>query len=122
MPSFVSVFRQEWASWKGPFLPQEVTDTMRMAPSYVGDAIVVSIINIQDITLLRARAKVPADALGARELEIARQIADGNDYKTIALKMGISPATVKTHTTNIYTKLGINDKARLASELGKAFN
>jgi FixJ family two-component response regulator len=40
-------------------------------------------------------------------------------YKTIAINLDISPATVKTHTNNIYSKLGINDKATLGVELGK---
>jgi DNA-binding CsgD family transcriptional regulator len=119
MPSFVEICREEWPTWKGPFLPKPVLEAMQNKNSYIGQSIVVSNFQINEITLLRARAKAPADHLGARELEIAQQIADGKDYKTIAIDMGISPATVKTHTINIYAKLGINDKARIAVELGK---
>jgi DNA-binding CsgD family transcriptional regulator len=121
MPSFVEICRKEWSSWKGPFLAKEILDIAYKNQSYVGDSIVVSIFKINEITLLRARTKVPADTLGTREREIAQEIADGHDYKTIAINMGISPATVKTHTLNIYAKLGINDKAKLAVELGRAF-
>jgi DNA-binding CsgD family transcriptional regulator len=122
MPSFVEICRKEWLSWKGPFLPQEILDIAHKNQSYIGESIVISISKINEVTLLRARAKVPADKLGSRELEIAQQIANGNDYKTIAIQMGISPNTVKTHTINIYTKLGINDKAKLAVELDRAFH
>ncbi len=122
MPSFVAICREEWASWKGPFLPPEVLTVMHKNQSYIGQFIVISIFKINEIILLRARAKVSADALSRREYEIAQQIADGRDYKTIAINLNISPATVRTHTTNLYLKLGINDKAKLAAELGRASN
>lgn len=122
MPSFVEILRKEWASWKGPFLPPELLEKIGEDHTYIGQSIAISIIKINEITLLRARMKAPADQLGIRELEIAQQIAEGNDYKTIAINMGISPSTVKTHTANIYSKLGINDKAKLAVELGKVYS
>jgi DNA-binding CsgD family transcriptional regulator len=119
MPSFVEICRKEWSDWKGPFLPAVVLAKIGEDQIYIGESIAISIFKIHEITLLRARDRAPADQLGVRELEIAQQIADGNDYKTIALNMGISPSTVKSHTTNIYLKLGINDKAQLGAELGK---
>lgn len=119
MPSFVEICRKEWADWKGPFLPAEVLAKIGEDQIYIGEAIAISIFQIHEITLLRARDRAPADQLGVRELEIAQQITDGNDYKTIAQNMGISPSTVKSHTTNIYAKLGINDKTKLIAELGK---
>jgi DNA-binding CsgD family transcriptional regulator len=121
MPSFVEICRKEWPAWKGPFIPPELLLKIDAAPTYIGESVAISIFKLNEIILLRARNKVSADFLGVRELEIAKQIADGTDYKTIAQNMGISPATVKTHTTNIYTKLGINDKALIAVELGKAY-
>lgn len=48
-------------------------------------------------------------------------MADGNDYKTIAQNFGISPATVKSHTANIFAKPGINDKAKLSVERVEVF-
>lgn len=119
MPSFVEICREEWASWKGPFLPENVLAVALKNQSYIGKAIAISIFKINEITLLRARTRVPADQLSIRELEIAQQIAEGHDYKSIALNLDISPGTVKTHTTNLYLKLGINDKAKLAVELGR---
>lgn len=118
MPSFVEVCRMEWPLWKGPSLPQEILDTMPNQ-NYIGQSIVISILRTNELTLLRARAKIPADKLSSRELEIAQHISAGEDYKTIAINLGISPTTVKTHTSNIYEKLGINDKATLGVELSK---
>jgi DNA-binding NarL/FixJ family response regulator len=51
------------------------------------------------------------DALTAREIDVLRLIAAGNANKNIADQLGIGEATVKTHVTNILSKLGANDRA-----------
>jgi DNA-binding CsgD family transcriptional regulator len=120
MPSFVDLCRQEWSGWIGPFLPKEVVDRLNEgAQAYVGKNVVVSYVQMNEIYLLRGRAKVAADTLSEREFEIAHQVSEGHDYKTIALALNVSPATVRTHVNNIFVKLGINDKARLGAELGR---
>ena len=118
MPAFVDICRKEWPSWKGPFVHEDVLKSAHNQ-SYIGASIAIRIFKMNELTLLHARTKVPADKLSSRELEIAQHISTGDDYKTIALNLDISPATVKTHTSKIYLKLGINDKAQLAVELGK---
>jgi DNA-binding NarL/FixJ family response regulator len=50
------------------------------------------------------------DALSARELEVLRLIAAGNSNKRIADQLAIGEATVKSHVTNILSKLGANDR------------
>lgn len=119
MPSFVEICREEWPSWKGPFLPHEVLETARENQNYIGQSIVVSMFQIKELTLLRARIKVPADKLSPRELEIAQRFAGGTDYKTIAQELSISPSTVKVHLNKIYNKLDINEKASLVAKLGQ---
>ena len=51
------------------------------------------------------------DALTAREIDVLRLIAAGNANKNIADQLAIGEATVKTHVTNILSKLGANDRA-----------
>jgi DNA-binding NarL/FixJ family response regulator len=51
------------------------------------------------------------DALTAREIDVLRLIAAGNANKNIANHLAIGEATVKTHVTNILSKLGANDRA-----------
>jgi DNA-binding NarL/FixJ family response regulator len=51
------------------------------------------------------------DALSAREIDVLRLIAAGNSNKLIADKLSIGEATVKSHVTNILSKLGANDRA-----------
>ena len=50
------------------------------------------------------------DALTAREIDVLRLIAAGNANKNIADQLAIGEATVKTHVTNIMSKLGANDR------------
>jgi DNA-binding NarL/FixJ family response regulator len=51
------------------------------------------------------------DALTAREIDVLRLIAGGNANKQIADQLAIGEATVKSHVTNILSKLGANDRA-----------
>jgi len=51
------------------------------------------------------------DALSAREIDVLRLIGAGNSNKLIADQLSIGEATVKSHVTNILSKLGANDRA-----------
>jgi DNA-binding NarL/FixJ family response regulator len=50
------------------------------------------------------------DALTEREIDVLRLIATGNANKQIADHLSIGEATVKSHVTNILSKLGANDR------------
>jgi len=50
------------------------------------------------------------DQLSPREIEVLRLIASGNANKLIADQLSISEETVKSHVTNILSKLGANDR------------
>ena len=54
-------------------------------------------------------------ALGKRELEVARLVAEGLSNKQIAARLFISDRTVATHVGNILNKLGVNSRAQVAS-------
>ena len=53
-------------------------------------------------------------SLTAREREVLRLIADGRANKEIAAALGIGERTVKTHISNIFTKLEITDRTQAA--------
>ncbi|MEV7287651.1 response regulator transcription factor [Streptomyces sp. NPDC093252] len=58
------------------------------------------------------RAPAPADErLSAREREVLALVAKGTSNREIARALFISEATVKTHLTHLYTKLGAKDRA-----------
>ena len=50
------------------------------------------------------------DDLSPREIDVLRLIASGNANKVIASELGITEETVKSHVTNILSKLGANDR------------
>jgi DNA-binding NarL/FixJ family response regulator len=50
--------------------------------------------------------------MSSRELEVLRLIAKGRSNKEIAAELGIVEATVKTHATNIFAKLGAADRTQ----------
>ena len=51
------------------------------------------------------------DELTIREIDVLRLIAGGNSNKLIADQLSIGEATVKSHVTNILSKLGANDRS-----------
>jgi NarL family two-component system response regulator LiaR len=54
------------------------------------------------------------DTLTARELEVLREIARGKSNRELALELGISEKTVKTHVSNILGKLHLDDRTQAA--------
>ena len=67
--------------------------------------------------LLRIRPQQRADRLSAREREIAGHFADGQNYKAIAQRVGLAPATVRNHLRNIYAKLDIQHRVELIAAM-----
>ncbi|MGW1065621.1 response regulator [Streptomyces aureus] len=57
------------------------------------------------------RAPAPAESLSAREREVLVLVAKGTSNREIARELFISEATVKTHLTHVYAKLGVKDRA-----------
>jgi DNA-binding CsgD family transcriptional regulator len=64
-----------------------------------------------------ATAASPDLPLSARELEVARLVADGMTNAEIGARLHISPATVGRHLSNVYERLGIHSRAALAARL-----
>ena len=68
-----------------------------------------------------AEAPTPApvaglvDPLSAREIEILRLLATDLDGPEIARHLVVSLNTVRTHTKNIYAKLGVNSRRAAVS-------
>ncbi|RJT28305.1 adenylate cyclase [Mesorhizobium waimense] len=54
-------------------------------------------------------------ALSEREWVVAAKFAEGMSYREIGRTLFISPATVRTHLSTIYRKLGVSSKTALAA-------
>jgi two-component system nitrate/nitrite response regulator NarL len=63
---------------------------------------------------LRAREERPV--LTAREREVLDLTAEGRSAPEIGRELHLSPATVKTHMQNLFTKLGVSDRAAAVAE------
>jgi DNA-binding NarL/FixJ family response regulator len=50
------------------------------------------------------------ERLTPRELEILQRMADGDTPERIATELGMSKHTLRTHTQNVLTKLGVHSK------------
>ena len=56
------------------------------------------------------------EPLSERELEVLLLIAEGFSNREIAGRLFLSPNTVKVHTRNIYSKLGVNNRTQAAAK------
>lgn len=54
------------------------------------------------------------EELSAREIDVLKLIAKGMTNEEIARTLFISPHTVKNHVSNIYRKMGLDDRTQVA--------
>ncbi|MCB0100571.1 MAG: response regulator transcription factor [Anaerolineales bacterium] len=53
----------------------------------------------------------PLHILSQREIQVLKELANGNSNKTIALSLGITINTVEKHLTLIYQKINVKSRA-----------
>jgi ATP/maltotriose-dependent transcriptional regulator MalT len=66
----------------------------------------------------RRRPRRPAsgwDSLTLTELEVVGLVTEGLSNPEIAAKLFVSPATIKTHVSNVFGKLGVTNRTELAT-------
>jgi DNA-binding NarL/FixJ family response regulator len=59
---------------------------------------------------LAARASAPAPVLSPREVEILGLLVEGRSNRDIARTLFLSEATVKSHLSHVYAKLGVESR------------
>ena len=67
------------------------------------------------------QSEAPSPILSGREREVLTEIASGATNREIAQRLYLSPHTVKEHTSSIYRKLGVRNRAeavRSAQRIG----
>jgi len=67
----------------------------------------------------RKRPSTGWASLTPAELDVVRLVSDGLGNKDIATRLFISPRTVETHLTHVYSKLGLASRVQLAQEAAR---
>jgi NarL family two-component system response regulator LiaR len=95
--------------------PDDLADTVRRARA--GEAVLnprVATRMVQEIHGARVQGLNPFHELTERELDVLRQVAAGKNNREIAEALVIGEKTVKTHITNILSKLHLADRTQAA--------
>jgi DNA-binding CsgD family transcriptional regulator len=59
------------------------------------------------------------ESLTPTERDVVRLVSEGLPNNDIATRLFVSPRTVQTHLTHVYTKLGLTSRAQLAQEAAR---
>lgn len=95
--------------------PDVLADTIRRARA--GEAVLnprVAARMDKEISGARLQDVNPFQELTEREMDVLRQVAAGKNNREIAGELSISEKTVKTHITNILSKLHLADRTQAA--------
>jgi predicted ATPase/DNA-binding CsgD family transcriptional regulator len=65
----------------------------------------------------RGRPSIGWDSLSPTERQVADLVHEGLSNREVAVRLLMSPDTVKSHLSHIFTKLGINKRAQLAVQV-----
>ena len=92
--------------------PDELHDAVRRLLR--GERVVAASLHqalLQSLTVAPARSAADVADLTAREREVLGLLARNQSNRDIAEAMFVTPGTVKTHVTRIFTKLGVKSRA-----------
>jgi DNA-binding NarL/FixJ family response regulator len=97
--------------------PRLLVEAVRAAAA--GDALVSPSVTVRLLEHIAARpvARTPVlpDPLSPRELDVVRAVARGRTNAEIAAELFVSLSTVKTHLTNIQSKLTARNRVEIAA-------
>ncbi|OKI49577.1 response regulator transcription factor [Micromonospora sp. CB01531] len=92
--------------------PDELRRAVRVVAA--GDALLAPAVTRRLIAAFAAGPRVPGtETLTVREREVVGLVAAGLSDGEVGIRLGISPATAKTHANRAMAKLGARDRAQL---------
>lgn len=92
--------------------PEEVVAAVRAAAT--GESRLHPMVAARLLREVQQRDRSPLGELTPRELEVLAQIARGRSNQEIATELSVSERTVKTHVSNILSKLHLADRTQAA--------
>lgn len=91
---------------------QEIAEAVRKAAK--NENVIEPKVASKMMSSFRTSSKKPHEGLTERELEVLLCIGDGMTNQEISEKLYIGIKTVKTHVSNILSKLGVHDRTQAA--------
>lgn len=91
---------------------EEVVETVKKA--FKGEPVIETKVAFKLLNRVRKASPRPHDALTERELEVLTCLGDGLTNQEISEELFIGIKTVKTHVSNILSKLGVQDRTQAA--------
>jgi len=73
------------------------------------------VVSTPGVDLAAPDDSLPVHSLTTRELDVVRLVAEGMSNREIAVKLDLSPLTVKSHLGRIARKLGVGDRAHIVA-------
>lgn len=118
-PAFGDRLDLAFDAWKGPFLPEPLRDLVREGRPgrRIFRRLAFSLTIHGEQRLLRVRQATIVDGLTSRELEVARCFSTGASSEETGSTLGIATNTVRAHLGRVYSKLGVENRAELATLL-----
>jgi DNA-binding NarL/FixJ family response regulator len=107
--SYASQLLDTVRSGVGYLLKDNVTDADALMESLGRVAAGETVVDPAIVRRLLGRKREPSamDTLNERELAVLRHMAEGRSNLGIAKELYLSPRTVETHVTSVFTKLGL---------------
>lgn len=116
-PVFVALIREEWPATGGNAIPRKVYAQLAAGKAYLGRAIQIESVTANNQLVFHAKRNSGLVKLTPAEQQVANRFAVGKSSKQIANELGVSPNTVRSQLSNLYSKLNVHDKAQLAQRL-----
>jgi len=92
--------------------PHDLVAAVRAAA--LGESILHPMVAARVLREMRQQSPSPLQELTPRELEVLTRIARGRSNAEIAIDLGIGAQTIKTHVSNILSKLHLADRTQAA--------
>lgn len=102
-----------------PEILQHISDVVSQGGLWIGQSLMQRLLTAT--SQMARSANRPrhdwADVLSARELEVARAVANGASNKEIARQLDITERTVKAHVSAVLDKLKVRDRLQISLKI-----
>lgn len=115
---FSDLARNEWGV-RSARIPREAMEPLRRAGRWDGETVSARMSPFGSKYFLHLSNVSVLDRLSQRESQVAELFATGLTGKQVARELGTAPSTVRNQIVRIYEKLGVSNKAALASLISR---